>query len=611
MAKRIKLKWRDKEIDVQDTADRLVGWINRFKQVGDLAIQYDPGHAALPWAGVRFILLLFVGDQEKLAAAIVGAERVALLIGRCAIYEQLYLTDGIPKNAKEATENLCQGLLTLYTAILQLLCRLIRVFQAEIKAIDEPESAVNAAVVAVENCCTRPSTCYVFEFTFVTRQYDLQIIQPHVNIPKKLREHLKHFMPIIARIDKNVDEIYNNIEENQRMAILRWFSTVPYQSHHDLACEGRVEHTGAWLFSRKEFTRWKNSEAPAILWLHGIPGAGKTKLVSATIEYLNGIRKFDKVAYFYCKRDEADRRDREKIILSLIKQLACPPKDKTSRPTRICAEALKAYKKEQQDPASRNQLNFDSSLNLLGHQVECFEHPAIVLDALDECSEEVSSHLLRALLSVIRKAKRPLKVFIASRHNLDIENRLRDLPHVCIEARDNAEDIENYVRQQLTLAIQDRRLLRGKVSQELRECIEKGILGDANGMFLWVDWQIREVCKLIRESDIRTRLGKLPKGLTGVYDEIMNSIKSQPDCNFDLATNALKWMLVSARPLKPDELAAAVELDPSMAMDSPTPSQGPILEVDLLIHCCGGLILLDNQLDVVRFSHLSVQEYLE
>ncbi|KAF8451422.1 hypothetical protein BGX38DRAFT_1076335, partial [Terfezia claveryi] len=144
----------------------------------------------------------------------------------------------------------------------------------------------------------------------------------------------------------------------------------------------------------------------------------------------------------------------------------------------------------------------------------------VVLDALDECSEEVRSHLLRALLSVIRKAKCPLKVFIASRHNLDIENRLRDLPHVCIEARDNAEDIENYVQQQLILAIQDRRLLHGKVSQELRECIEKVVLGDANGMFLWVDWQLRELCKLIRESDIRTRLGKLPKGLTGVYDEI-------------------------------------------------------------------------------------------
>jgi len=62
-------------------------------------------------------------------AAIAGMERVAVLIGCCAIYEQLYLTGDVPENAKEATENHRSGLLTLYTAILQALCRLIRVFQ--------------------------------------------------------------------------------------------------------------------------------------------------------------------------------------------------------------------------------------------------------------------------------------------------------------------------------------------------------------------------------------------------------------------------------------------------------------------------------------------------
>jgi len=58
IANRLKLKWGDKEINVQEVADRLVGWIAKFKEVGDIAVQYDPVHAALPWAGVRFILLV-------------------------------------------------------------------------------------------------------------------------------------------------------------------------------------------------------------------------------------------------------------------------------------------------------------------------------------------------------------------------------------------------------------------------------------------------------------------------------------------------------------------------------------------------------------------------
>jgi len=58
IANQLKLKWRDKEIDVQATADRLVSWVTKFKEVGDIVVQYDPVHAALPWAGVRFILLV-------------------------------------------------------------------------------------------------------------------------------------------------------------------------------------------------------------------------------------------------------------------------------------------------------------------------------------------------------------------------------------------------------------------------------------------------------------------------------------------------------------------------------------------------------------------------
>ena len=64
-----------------------------------------------------------------MAAAIVTTERIAVLIGRCAIYEQLYLTGDVPLNAQEATENLRRRLLTLYTAILQALSQLIRVFK--------------------------------------------------------------------------------------------------------------------------------------------------------------------------------------------------------------------------------------------------------------------------------------------------------------------------------------------------------------------------------------------------------------------------------------------------------------------------------------------------
>jgi hypothetical protein len=53
---RWKYKKDNKEIIIRDQLEKMVEWVNKFKEVGDTAIQYDPVHAALPWAGIRFFL---------------------------------------------------------------------------------------------------------------------------------------------------------------------------------------------------------------------------------------------------------------------------------------------------------------------------------------------------------------------------------------------------------------------------------------------------------------------------------------------------------------------------------------------------------------------------
>jgi len=203
-------------------------------------------------------------------------------------------------------------------------------------------------------------------------------------------------------------------------------------------------------------------------------------LRSATIEKLVDISHtgIDKVVFFYCKRDEEDRRDRQKILLALVKQLACP----LATDTGIYTEALGAYKKEQKDPSSRCQLSIKETLQLLDQLLKHYKHSAIVLDALDECPEETRGLIIEDLRSILDNAKHPVKVFIASRHSLDIEDGLQDLLHVRIEARDNAEDIENYVTKELALSVQKKKLLRGRVSLELRQLITDVLLRDANGM---------------------------------------------------------------------------------------------------------------------------------
>lgn len=56
LRKRWKVKRNGEEVVVRDVLEKIIRWLNHFKAIGDLAAQYDPAHAALPWAGVRFLL---------------------------------------------------------------------------------------------------------------------------------------------------------------------------------------------------------------------------------------------------------------------------------------------------------------------------------------------------------------------------------------------------------------------------------------------------------------------------------------------------------------------------------------------------------------------------
>lgn len=44
------------KVVLRDVFAKIAAWIEKFVEVGDIAVQYDPSHAALPWALVRFLL---------------------------------------------------------------------------------------------------------------------------------------------------------------------------------------------------------------------------------------------------------------------------------------------------------------------------------------------------------------------------------------------------------------------------------------------------------------------------------------------------------------------------------------------------------------------------
>ena len=47
---------RGRSVMLREEADEVIMWLDRFKAVGDIAVNVDPIHAGLPWAGIRLLL---------------------------------------------------------------------------------------------------------------------------------------------------------------------------------------------------------------------------------------------------------------------------------------------------------------------------------------------------------------------------------------------------------------------------------------------------------------------------------------------------------------------------------------------------------------------------
>ena len=105
--------------------------------------------------------------------------------------------------------------------------------------------------------------------------------------------------------------------------------------------------------------------------------------------------------------------------------------------------------------------------------------------------------------------------------------------------------------------------------------------------------------------DIRDFLGKLPEDLERAYDEIMSRINSQKGRSPEIARRAFLWVMCSRRPLSRGMLVDAVCRDPETGATNPTG-----LDINVVLEACRNLLMID-QSGVCRFSHLSVQEYLE
>lgn len=201
----------------------------------------------------------------------------------------------------------------------------------------------------------------------------------------------------------------------QKHDVCNWLQHTDPSPNHNRACKLYEEGTGSWVLRSPGWSDWIGLRKRC-LWIHGIPGAGKTVLVSHLIEEIK--RVCDKWpdqrgiwVYFFCyhtrNQDEA-----APFLCWIISQL--------------CRKARKIPSKVDDMYKTRNEPTLSELLDSLEAVLDFFGTVFITIDAVDESQpREDLLKILNNLVSDPRFCK--IQLLVTSREYLDIKRIMAEI----------------------------------------------------------------------------------------------------------------------------------------------------------------------------------------
>ncbi|KAK9443482.1 Ankyrin repeat-containing domain protein [Metarhizium brunneum] len=233
LRKRGKVRIQGREIVIRDVLDKLSACITKFISIGDIIVQYDPVHAALPWAAARFVLQVAVDDPETFDLVLFYIERLVYYITISSIFDVQYLQ---PKHhLLDVYPQLFEAIETLQTNVLKFLGYLLRHFGSStiarhLKSIVVSKKDIEAKFQPIEKAWRRVDELSRLA-TAEKNEEEFEVLQ------NKLQELYRP----IARSADHLEAIQDGLEREARVRILKAISTIPYPVHHKTARKGRLE----------------------------------------------------------------------------------------------------------------------------------------------------------------------------------------------------------------------------------------------------------------------------------------------------------------------------------------------------------------------------------
>ncbi|KAL8778969.1 MAG: hypothetical protein Q9213_007169 [Squamulea squamosa] len=613
----IRKSWRFKKrngevIIVRDIVEKIIMWVQKFVAVGDAAMQYDPDHAAPAWGAFRFVLQMAVNEKSVLEDTIQNLETVARLIARYAIIEELHL-----KRTSAVHDQVQDLIVRLYTEILNLLAKAKKYLQSSVKGEDlfQRNSAELKALVRLIKSVTRfsedehMSNIKVLDGE-LSKLIEVFNIDTQIDTGKTIAAMRHHLASLDQPFQRMVDQsaiAARVMREGDHLRLLRWLSPVPFSSHNKRYSQIRVPGSGQWLLHHELYISWWNRSSSSILLLHGVLGSGKTSLASVVVdtflEERSGHSSSAPLAYFFCSKNtaESERSDPHEILRSILRQLIVDAGNTSTVHERVLAEFEHRDAEAKVDGFDIRRLQADECVKLIVSTTS--SNPAtIVLDAIDEVNSQSRHVLLSALNQIVQDSSNVVKVFVTSRDDSNIQSLLPDAVALRIQERYVKRDLEVYVQQEVSSSIRNRRLLNGAVSEKLKETVIDTLVAGAGDMFIWAVRQLEHLCQLKTEIDIRSATLTLPRHtLQDIYEADFNRMSTSGQHARKVAVQVFTLLLCAQEALS---LEAVLE-----ALGTTTPEQ-PEITISALLNICSNLVVLDTELNVLRFSHISFQEYL-
>ena len=437
---------------------------------------------------------------------------------------------------------------------------------------------------------------FAFDWGLFERRFKLilQRLALHCDLLDKEAAAAHFFEMKQFRDKRQLEEDAFEWQRQHQMAqdVFRWLSAAEDQQEEHLhrISDNRQPETCDWILKDPRMQPWiEDDSGDAILWMNGIPGAGKSFLCSLIIENLQSQQHLSTL-YFFCSHQSCS----ETTCAVMLRTLAIQLLQQNSDMAPLVHQAYLQKGSNRSSPIIKN---------LLIKLLPTSKVARIVVDGIDEMSHATQQELIKSLVEIQKSVDPSCKLLVSTRDEPHIQKSLGTKNHLNLGGK-TVESIGLFIKDRMK-GLQE---LSPAIDAELVSLAEKQLKEKAKGMFLYVRLVTDMLKDQMSDFEFENAINQLPEGLDEAYGRILSRIESlRPAQLRQRAFSILYWVCAARRPILLHEVADGIVLHPSQtALNKRTRSNNPNRDI---IEFCAPLLemLKDGVLDLVHFS---AKEYL-